>query len=56
MKKKRKKVYRKPEVRRITLDSKTAVLGNCKVAGTGGPMGIPMDGCVPVGPCTTIGS
>jgi hypothetical protein len=56
MKKKGKKDYRKPEVTRIALDSKTAVLGNCKMAGSGGPMGLPFDGCEPVGPCSVIGS
>jgi hypothetical protein len=32
-----KKAYRKPEVKRFNLRPEEAVLGGCKIAGTGGP-------------------
>jgi hypothetical protein len=45
----KKKKYRKPEVKKIKLDAKTAVLGFCKNTGQGGPngtnCGLPFPAC-----------
>ena len=51
-----KKKYEKPQVTRIKLDARTAVLGFCKASGQGGPV---MPGCVDGGgsdPCNEAGS
>jgi len=51
----KKKKYRKPEIKRISLDAKTAVLGFCKTADSAGPH--PLYGCqTPTPPCNAIGS
>ena len=39
MEKKKKKKYVKPEVTKLSLDAKTAVLGGCKLVGGDGPAG-----------------
>jgi hypothetical protein len=51
----KKKKYRKPEIKRISLDAKTAVLAVCKTASIGGPSGV---GCGPpeFQPCQDAGS
>jgi hypothetical protein len=50
----KKKKYRKPEVKKIKLDAKTAVLGFCKNGGQGGPSGT---GCgLPFPACYSGGS
>jgi hypothetical protein len=55
MMKKEKKEYIKPEIRKIRLDAKTAVLAVCKTAEISGPFGI---GCGPpvFQPCQGPGS
>jgi len=52
----RKKEYEKPEVTRITLDAKCAVLGFCKQASTG--TGPALTGCQDAftSPCASQGS
>jgi len=52
---KEKKKYAKPEIKKIRLDAKTAVLGVCKTAAIGGPAGV---GCGPptFQPCQDVGS
>ena len=51
---KEKKTYEKPEITRIKLDARTAVLGICKTSGAGGPNAY---GCEVLGaPCTDAGS
>ena len=51
---KEKKTYEKPEVTRIKLDARTAVLGICKTTGAGGPNAY---GCEVLGsPCDSAGS
>jgi hypothetical protein len=55
MDKKNKKKYVKPQVTRIKLDAKTAVLGFCKTTSSAGPN--PLNGCIsPTPACNTIGS
>jgi hypothetical protein len=50
----KKKKYRKPEVKKIKLDAKTAVLGFCKTGGQVGPIGT---GCgLPFPACRSGGS
>ena len=49
----KKKKYRKPEIKRIKLDAKTAVLGFCKSANNVGP-GVP--NCAMPVPCSSQGS
>ena len=39
MEKQKKKKYVKPEVIKLSLDAKTAVLGGCKLSGGEGPAG-----------------
>lgn len=53
--KKERKTYVKPEIRKIRLDAKTAVLAVCKTSGIGGPSGV---GCGPpvFQPCSGPGS
>ena len=53
--KNQKKKYIKPEIKKIKLDAKTAVLAVCKTAGVGGPSGV---GCGPpvFSPCQDAGS
>jgi hypothetical protein len=55
MMKKEKKKYTKPEIKKIKLDAKTAVLAVCKTANIGGPSGV---GCGPpvFQPCQGPGS
>ena len=55
MMKKEKKKYIKPEIKKIKLDAKTAVLAVCKTTGIGGPSGV---GCGPptFQPCQDAGS
>jgi len=55
MEEKEKKPYEKPEVTRINLDARTAVLGICKTSGAGGPT---FPGCVDAlsDPCNVHGS
>jgi hypothetical protein len=50
-----KKKYEKPQVKRIKLDSRTAVLGFCKGASQGGPQ---VFGCLDSSsdPCNEAGS
>jgi hypothetical protein len=49
-----KKEYKKPEVKRVSLDAKCAVLAFCKTSGSLGPDG---DGCgAPGPPCAGPGS
>lgn len=52
---KKKKKYVKPEIKKIRLDAKTAVLAVCKTAAIGGPAGV---GCGPpeTAPCQDAGS
>jgi len=51
----KKKEYSKPDIKKIKLDAKTAVLGFCKAAETAGPH--PIYGCQsPTPPCSAIGS
>jgi hypothetical protein len=52
---KEKKKYIKPEIKKIRLDAKTAVLAVCKTANIGGPSGV---GCGPplFQPCQGPGS
>jgi hypothetical protein len=52
---KEKKKYIKPEIKKIKLDAKTAVLAVCKVDSIGGPSGV---GCGPptFQPCQDSGS
>jgi hypothetical protein len=52
---KEKKKYVKPEIKKIRLDAKTAVLAVCKTSGIGGPSGV---GCGPptFQPCQGPGS
>ena len=52
--KKKKKVYEKPQVTRIRLDAKCAVLGHCKSASTAGLLQVECDG--PPSACSTLGS
>jgi hypothetical protein len=55
MEEKKKKDYEKPEVTRIVLDAKCAVLGFCK--GAGGVAGPVFAGCVDaLGSCSSHGS
>jgi len=50
----KKKEYKKPEVKRVSLDAKCAVLAFCKSSGSLGPDG---DNCgVPLPPCASEGS
>jgi hypothetical protein len=52
--KSKKKEYKKPEVKRVSLDAKCAVLAFCKTAGSLGPDG---DDCgLPATPCPAEGS
>jgi hypothetical protein len=55
MMKKEKKKYIKPEITKIKLDAKTAVLAVCKTSGLGGPSG---GNCGPpvFQPCQDVGS
>jgi hypothetical protein len=50
---KKKRKYVKPEVTKIYLDAKCAVLGACKTSGSSGPTG---SGCGNPFPCPTSGS
>ncbi len=50
----KKKKYEKPEVTRIDLDAKCAVLGFCKTMGSLGPA--TPSNCKLFGPCHTKGS
>jgi hypothetical protein len=52
--KSRKKEYKKPEVKRVSLDAKCAVLAFCKNWGSLGPDGA--DCSLPVPPCAGPGS
>jgi len=54
MEKDKKKKYKNPEVTKISLDAKCAVLGFCKAPATIGP-GVPMCG-LPFAPCYGKGS
>jgi len=47
-----KKLYEAPKIMTINLRPEEAVLGNCKISGTGGPSG---GSCVALR-CSTIGS
>jgi hypothetical protein len=49
-----KKPYRKPVLVQIPLRPEEAVLGNCKTAGTAGP--VSGSNCSPVGNCSSIGT
>jgi hypothetical protein len=53
MKTQKKKKYVKPEVKKISLDAKCAVLGFCKTSGSEGLTGT---GCGDPLPCTAHGS
>jgi hypothetical protein len=51
---KRKKAYRKPEIKRVKLVPEEAVLGGCKTSGELGPDGL---GCgIGSSPCSLSGS
>jgi hypothetical protein len=50
----KKKEYKKPEVKRVSLDAKCAVLAFCKNSGTLGPDGAECG--MPVPPCAGPGS
>jgi len=50
----KKKEYKKPEVKRVSLDAKCAVLAFCKDYGSLGPDGA--DCSMPVPPCAGPGS
>lgn len=52
----KKKEYAKPDIKKIKLDAKTAVLGFCKTADNEGPH--PIFGCSGAGsnPCSAPGS
>jgi len=52
MKDQPKKSYVKPEVVQVPLRSEEAVLGNCKIAGTSGPVSTSCDSTH----CMTLGS
>jgi hypothetical protein len=52
--KKRKKEYKQPEVKRVSLDAKCAVLGFCKNSGGAGPEPPACGGPIP--PCAGPGS
>ncbi len=54
MQENKKKKYQKPEVTKIKLDAKTAVLGACKTGSIVGP-GVPNCG-IPFAPCSADGS
>ena len=47
-----KKKYESPKLTTISLRPEEAVLGYCKVSGSGGPVG----SCVPLGACPNSGS
>jgi hypothetical protein len=47
-----KKIYKKPELRRVLLRPEEAVLGTCKTSGSGGPVG----GDCGVSVCSSVGS
>jgi len=48
------KLYASPQLVTISLRPEEAVLGNCKIAGTGGPISV---GCQPMGvACNSPGS
>jgi hypothetical protein len=47
-----KKPYEPPQVTTISLRPEEAVLGHCKVSGSGGPIG----SCMPLGTCPNSGS
>jgi len=51
-----KKSYTKPEVKQVPLRPEEAVLGNCKVAGTGGPDGANCYKAIPPNRCSSLGS
>jgi hypothetical protein len=48
-----KKPYQPPQVTAISLRPEEAVLGHCKISGTGGPVSA---SCQPVGVCPSQGS
>ncbi len=48
----RKKAYAKPALRKVPLRPEEAVLGNCKMSGSTGPL---LSNCGPIA-CVTIGS
>jgi hypothetical protein len=48
-----KKPYQPPQVTAISLRPEEAVLGHCKIAGTGGPV---TSNCQPIGVCNSQGS
>lgn len=52
----KKKKYRKPEIKKITLDAKTAVLGFCKVDASAGPSPFGCSGLGGLDPCSAAGS
>ena len=47
------KKYAKPEIKKINLDAKIAVLGFCQIGSSSGPH--PVGGCS-TGPCKAVGS
>ncbi len=47
-----KKKYASPKLTTISLRPEEAVLGHCKVSGSGGPVG----SCMPLGTCPNSGS
>lgn len=53
MEEKKKKKYVKPEITKIRLDAKTAVLGGCKISSGSGPSG---DDCGAPLYCVSAGS
>lgn len=48
----RKKEYQAPQLTTISLRPEEAVLGHCKISGSGGPV----SGCQPIGLCNSQGS
>jgi hypothetical protein len=47
-----KQPYEAPQLTTISLRPEEAVLGHCKISGTGGPVG----SCAPLGTCPNSGS
>jgi hypothetical protein len=56
MDKNKKKKYRKPDIKKIKLDAKTAVLGFCKTGANLGPNSNPGTGCEIPYSCSAPGS
>jgi nitroimidazol reductase NimA-like FMN-containing flavoprotein (pyridoxamine 5'-phosphate oxidase superfamily) len=53
---KKKKKYSKPDIKKIRLDAKTAVLGFCKTGSDAGPSAFGCSGLGGADPCSAPGS